>query len=50
MFLPCLCVCVLQEPEVWDLLQRIRDVVKPFGVELLGEVHEDFNQNIELAK
>jgi hypothetical protein len=40
----------LQEPEVWDLLQRIRDVVKPFGVELLGEVHEDFNLNIELAK
>jgi hypothetical protein len=39
-----------QEPEVWDLLQRIRDVVKPYGVELLGEIHEDFNLNIELAK
>jgi hypothetical protein len=40
----------LQEPEVWDLLQRIGDVVKPFGVELLCEIHEDFNLNIQLAK
>jgi hypothetical protein len=35
---------------VWDLLQRIRAVVKPFGVELLCEIHEDFNHNMQLAK
>jgi hypothetical protein len=40
----------LQEPQVWELLQRMRDVVKPYGVELLGEVHECFNLNIEVAK
>jgi hypothetical protein len=39
-----------QEPEVQELLQRIRDVVKPYGVELLGEIHEDFNFYIELAQ
>jgi hypothetical protein len=41
---------LLQEPEVWDLLERIRDVVKPYGVQLLCEVHEDFKLNIELAR
>jgi hypothetical protein len=40
----------LQEPDVWDLLARMREVVKPYGVELLCEVHEDFNRNIKLAK
>lgn len=39
-----------QEPEVWDLLARIKALVKPFGVQLLCEVHEDFNLNIELAR
>jgi hypothetical protein len=39
-----------QEPEVWELLNRIRDVVKPFGVEVLGEVHENFKDNIRLAR
>ena len=35
---------------MWQLLERIRGVVKPFGVQLLCEVHEDFNLNIELAR
>lgn len=41
---------VAQAPEVWDLLERIKQVVKPFGVQLLCEVHEDFALNIELAR
>lgn len=41
---------LLQEPGVWELLERIRQVVKPFGVQLLCEVHEDFHLNIELAR
>ncbi|MBP5835714.1 sucrose phosphorylase [Candidatus Phytoplasma meliae] len=28
------------EPEIWDLLESIRQIVKPFGVELLPEIHE----------
>lgn len=33
---------MLQGPEVWDLLARIKEVVRPYGVQLLCEVHEDF--------
>lgn len=44
------CTCLLQEPGVWELLDRIKQVVKPYGVQLLCEVHEDFNLNIELAR
>jgi hypothetical protein len=32
----------LQSPEVWELLDRIKQVVKPYSVQLLCEVHEDF--------
>lgn len=42
--------CMSQEPEVWDLVNRIQDVVKPYGVEVLGEVHEDFHLNLNLAR
>eukprot|EP00878_Enallax_costatus_P004272 GHUV01004502.1.p1 GENE.GHUV01004502.1~~GHUV01004502.1.p1 ORF type:complete len:701 (+),score=187.09 GHUV01004502.1:79-2181(+) len=42
--------CFMQEPGVWELLDRIKEVVKPYGVQLLCEVHEDFNLNIELAR
>jgi sucrose phosphorylase len=42
--------CFMQEPGVWELLDRIKQVVKPYGVQLLCEVHEDFNVNIELAR
>ncbi|WIA16714.1 hypothetical protein OEZ85_013369 [Tetradesmus obliquus] len=42
--------CFMQGPEVWDLLARIKEVVRPYGVQLLCEVHEDFLLNIELAR
>lgn len=35
---------------MWQLLERIGEVVKPFGVQLLAEVHEDFKLNIKLAR
>lgn len=35
---------------MWELLERIRSVVKPFGVQLLCEVHECFKTNIKLAR
>jgi hypothetical protein len=41
---------LLQGPEVWALLGRIKEVVRPYGVQLLCEVHEDFLLNIELAR
>jgi hypothetical protein len=39
-----------QGPEVWTLLDRIKEVVRPYGVQLLCEVHEDFLLSIELAR
>ncbi len=39
-----------QEPEVWDLLAKIKELVRPYGVQLLCEVHEDYQLNVELAR
>ena len=32
----------MEEPHVWKLLNWIHDVVKPYGVELLAEIHEHY--------
>lgn len=42
--------CFFQEPEAWELLQRVEDITLPYGVNLLCEVHEDYETNIKLAK
>lgn len=35
---------------MWELLDRIKAVVRPFNVQLLCEVHEDVGLNIKLAR
>lgn len=42
--------CFMEEPGVWDILAKIKDVTDPYGVQLLCEVHENYACNIELAR
>lgn len=42
--------CFFVEPEVWELLDFARDVLKPYNVEILPEIHEHYTIQLELAK
>ncbi|GLH60888.1 hypothetical protein PAWBP_6260 [Paulownia witches'-broom phytoplasma] len=33
--------CFFVEPDIWQLLDEVRDVLKPLDVELLPEIHEN---------
>lgn len=41
--------CFFVEPDVWEILDDIRDHVTPQGVELLCEVHEHYSMQKLLA-
>ncbi|MFB0637984.1 sucrose phosphorylase [Candidatus Phytoplasma solani] len=34
--------CFFVEPEIWDLLGEIRDILKPLAAEILPEIHEHY--------
>ena len=34
--------CFFIEPEMWELLEDIEEVVKPYGVDILPEIHEHY--------
>lgn len=42
--------CFFVEPEIWDLLSWIADVVKPYGVEVLPEIHEHYSIQQKIAE
>jgi sucrose phosphorylase len=42
--------CFMEEPEVWDILNWIHDIVKPFGVQLLAEIHEHYKIQLDLSR
>ena len=42
--------CFFVEPEVWELLEYARDVLKPYQAEILPEIHEHYTIQLELAK
>lgn len=37
------------EPEIWDLLNNVRDMAAEFGVELLPEIHEHYSIQLKIA-
>ncbi|MDY6824030.1 MAG: sucrose phosphorylase [Thermodesulfobacteriota bacterium] len=41
--------CFFVEPEVWQLLQMLKEFVAPFDVQLLPEVHEHYSYQLKLA-
>jgi sucrose phosphorylase len=42
--------CFFVEPDVWDLLTLIEQTVKPFGVEILPEIHEHYSIQLKIAE
>ncbi|MFQ9800440.1 MAG: sucrose phosphorylase [Clostridia bacterium] len=38
------------EPQVWDLLYEIEEIVKPYGVEILPEIHEHYSIQQKIAE
>ncbi len=42
--------CFFVEPEVWELLGWLRDIVAPFGVSILPEIHEHYVIQMRLSQ
>lgn len=42
--------CFFVEPEVWELLDYARQVLRPYDVEILPEIHEHYSIQLKLAK
>ncbi len=42
--------CFFVEPQVWDLLYEIEEIVKPYGVEILPEIHEHYSIQQKIAE
>lgn len=42
--------CFFVKPEIWDLLREIENIVKPYGVEILPEVHEHYTIQHEISR
>lgn len=41
--------CFFVEPDIWELLDRIGDVVRPYGATILPEIHEHYTIPLGLA-
>ena len=41
--------CFFVEPEIWNLLEWISDIVKPYGSIVLPEIHEHYSYHKKLA-
>lgn len=42
--------CFFVEPEVWELLEFAQDILKPYDVEILPEIHEHYTIQLKLAE
>lgn len=42
--------CFFVEPDVWELLEYIQSILKPFDVEVLPEIHEHYTIQQKLAQ
>ena len=42
--------CFFVEPEVWELLEFVTSILKPYGVEILPEIHEHYSIQLKLAE
>lgn len=42
--------CFFIEPDVWDLLFEAQETVKPFGADILPEIHEHYTIQMKLAE
>lgn len=42
--------CFFIEPQMWDLLYEIQNIVKPYGVEILPEIHEHYSIQFKISE
>lgn len=42
--------CFFVEPEIWDVLQSVQDIVSPYGSIILPEVHEHYTMPVKVEK
>ena len=42
--------CFFVEPDIWELLQYCTDIVKPYGGEILPEIHEHYSMPVRIEK
>ncbi len=42
--------CFFIEPEMWELLEEIRETVEPYGVDILPEIHEHYSIQLKLSE
>lgn len=41
--------CFFIEPDVWDLLNEAKEIVAPYGVDILPEIHEHYSIQMKIA-
>lgn len=42
--------CFFIEPDVWEFLEECAEIVKPYGVTLLPEIHEHYTMQMRIAE
>jgi sucrose phosphorylase len=42
--------CFFEEPEIWEMLERVRNILAPLQVEILPEIHEHYSIQLKLAE
>lgn len=42
--------CFFIEPDVWEFLKECENIVKPYGVDLLPEIHEHYSMQSKIAE
>jgi sucrose phosphorylase len=42
--------CFFEEPETWNMLERVRKILAPFDVDILPEMHEHYTIQLKLAE
>lgn len=42
--------CFFVEPEIWEMIREIRDLLNPHGVTLLPEIHEHYSIQCKIAE
>ena len=42
--------CFFEEPEIWEMLDHVKNILTPYKVEILPEMHEDYTIQLKLAE
>lgn len=42
--------CFFEEPEIWEMLERVQKILSPYQVEILPEIHEHYTIQLKMAE